>query len=186
VAGERAISKLNDEDNILHHLCKIWGISQPEIVPTAERFFTGYKKLEDTARKQQEKILALTIRGVIADPAYSQVLIESDQQNPTLYFSFLKEHADSLKKAGKGVVFVGENFVYGLLGNPGAVNLEAFGNVLKEKNPGAKVKSQDKVQGKKGKGKGNNVDGILEFSYVGAIGDEVKRFLGEQGFRNYE
>jgi Alanyl-tRNA synthetase len=98
VAGEKTITKLNEEDSILHHLCKIWGISLPEVIPTAERFFTGYKKYEDTVKKQKEKLLALTIRSIVCDPNYQLVLIDSDQPNPTIYFSFLKEHAEELKK----------------------------------------------------------------------------------------
>ena len=185
VAGDRTITRLNEEDNILHHLCKIWGISLPEIVPTAERFFQGYKKYEDTVRKQQEKILGLTIRSIVGDPNYSLVLLESDQPNPTIYFSFLKEHAESLKRSGKGVVFVGDNFLYGLLGRTD-VDIDGLLKVLKNFNPDAKIKTQDKIQIKKGKGKPIVIDGIIEFNYIGKLDQTTKEFFISQGFKNFE
>jgi alanyl-tRNA synthetase len=186
VAGEKALVKLNEEDGILHHLCKLWGISLPEIVPTAERFFQGYKKLEETARKQQEKILALTVKSILCDPGYTLALLNSDQANPTLYFSFLKEHAENLKNTGKGVVFIGNNFLYGLLGKKELLDVNALLNLLKKNNADAKIKAQEKLQVKKGKGKPVTVEGAMEFSYIGSYTQEVKEFLFAAGFKLFE
>ncbi|OMJ66344.1 hypothetical protein SteCoe_36834 [Stentor coeruleus] len=185
VAGDKAIKKLNDEDSILYNLTKLWGISQNEILSTAERFFQGYKKLEELTRKQQEKILALTVRSILDDTNSKLAIVNSDQITPTLYFSILKEHAQDMKKAGKGVVFVGEKFLYGLLGDKRVLDFDGFLEVLKRSNNQAKIKVQDKV-GKKDKGKSLDLDGVVEFSYIGDYGQDAKEYLISQGFKVYE
>jgi alanyl-tRNA synthetase len=59
VAGERVISRLNEEDRILNYLSSSWGIAQHDIVPTADRFFNGYKKYEIKCKSQEQRILDL-------------------------------------------------------------------------------------------------------------------------------
>ena len=41
----------------------------------------------------------------------------SKQDSPTLYFSFLPQFAHKFKEGGKGLIFVGQNFILGLIGN---------------------------------------------------------------------
>lgn len=43
--------------------------------------------------------------------------IKSDAPAPTFYFSFVPQYAAKLKEMGRGVVFIGENFVFGLIGH---------------------------------------------------------------------
>jgi len=45
--------------------------------------------------------------------------VKSEQESPTLYFSFLPQFAAKLKETGKGIIFLGDNFVLGLLGADG-------------------------------------------------------------------
>ena len=185
VAGDKTIARLNEEDSILHHLCKIWGISLPEVVPTAERFFQGYKKYEDTVRRQKEKLLGLTIRSIVCDQTYEKVMIQSDQPNPTLYFSFLKGHAESLKQAGKSVIFVGDNFLYGMLGRGDAIDLHELESALKAKDPKGKFQTKDKIKIKKGKTE-VTIDGIVEFNYIGNLGPEAKELIRAREFKEFE
>ncbi len=44
--------------------------------------------------------------------------VKSEQPDPTIYFSFLPQFAEQLQKLGKGLVFVGDSYVVGLLGKP--------------------------------------------------------------------
>jgi len=43
--------------------------------------------------------------------------VKSEQDSPTLYFSFLPQFAAKLKEQTKGIVFYSNNFILGLIGN---------------------------------------------------------------------
>ena len=45
-------------------------------------------------------------------------IVRSEYPDPTIYFSFLPQFAEEMQKKGKGVVFIGSDFVFGLLGDP--------------------------------------------------------------------
>jgi hypothetical protein len=60
-------------------------------------------------------VLNLQLRYVL-DSSHENVVIFSEETNATLYFSHLNQYAQELQMKGKGVVFIGENFVFGLLG----------------------------------------------------------------------
>lgn len=108
---------LNQEHEILEDLCKLWGIDSSQIVPSAKRFFKESKQLSAQTQKQNLQILKLQIKCALKDDAPLYVA-RSDQPDPTIYFSFLPQYAEQLQQKGKGIVFVGSNFVIGLLGNP--------------------------------------------------------------------
>ncbi len=44
VAGKSVIPLLNEETKVINELKSLWGTSQNEIVPTAKRIFTDYRK----------------------------------------------------------------------------------------------------------------------------------------------
>jgi len=117
VAGERALDCIANETDILNNLCKEWGVNQPEIAATAERFFDGYKRLSTKSSRQEVKILDLTMKVHLLSPEPKLLLVRSDQANPTLYISNMPQYAEQLKATGKGVVFVGKTFLYGLVGD---------------------------------------------------------------------
>lgn len=52
VCNERAISVMNEEQNILNALCKDYGIEQSHILQTAQRFFHESKSYGDRVKKQ--------------------------------------------------------------------------------------------------------------------------------------
>jgi len=58
--------------------------------------------------------------------------IKSDQADPTIYFSFLPQFAEEIQKKEKGIVFVGENFVLGLLGKPTLLEVSKIEALCKE------------------------------------------------------
>lgn len=62
-----------------------------------------------------QMVLNLQLRYVL-DSQYENVVIFSEEQNATIYFSHLNQYALELKNKGKSVVFIGENFVFALLG----------------------------------------------------------------------
>ena len=52
VANEKAIVKMNEEQDIMNSLCDTWGVDQSQILPTANRFFNEYKKLSNVTKNQ--------------------------------------------------------------------------------------------------------------------------------------
>ena len=117
VAYEKAIAKMNEEQGIMNALCETWGVDQTQVLPTATRFFTEYKKLSTVTKQQDQKILNLQLKFILNSNDVSFHMIKSDADSPTLYFSFLPQFAAKLKEQNKGVVFIGSNFVLGLWGN---------------------------------------------------------------------
>jgi len=52
--------------------------------------------------------------------------VKSEQDSPTLYFSFLPQFAAKLKELNRGIIFYSDSFVIGLVGN------NTSGEVVKE------------------------------------------------------
>jgi len=57
VAGERTISKLNKESDILTKLQETWNVPIEQIPSTGERFFKDFKKLTEENTKKEKKDL---------------------------------------------------------------------------------------------------------------------------------
>eukprot|EP00164_Ancoracysta_twista_P003216 GFYU01004295.1.p2 GENE.GFYU01004295.1~~GFYU01004295.1.p2 ORF type:complete len:891 (-),score=379.12 GFYU01004295.1:90-2453(-) len=139
VASERALQQVLKEKDILHELCSSWNVSQNEIVPTATRFFDGYKKYGDKVKKQSQEVLGLTIRCMLLEEP-SNLVIRSDMPDPTLLISIVPGCAEKLKASGKGVIFVGKTFLYGLLGNPKAFDTAPLADMITKAAAGGKAK----------------------------------------------
>jgi len=98
---------------------------------------------------------------------------KSDESSPTLYFSFLNAFAADLKAKGKGVVYFGDNFITGLLGEPKPELFEALKAFAGEK---AKAKSTNSVSFKNKevkKSKPVKTSDIMSFQ---VIGDKDQKF----------
>eukprot|EP00357_Protocruzia_adherens_P036422 CAMPEP_0115033840 /NCGR_PEP_ID=MMETSP0216-20121206/40213_1 /TAXON_ID=223996 /ORGANISM="Protocruzia adherens, Strain Boccale" /LENGTH=961 /DNA_ID=CAMNT_0002412447 /DNA_START=107 /DNA_END=2992 /DNA_ORIENTATION=+ len=184
VASEKAIDKLNQETGILHSLCQSWGVNQPDILPTASRFFDGYKKFGSKVKKQDQQILDLQMKLFKATADQKLAFVQSDQENPTLYFSFMSHHAADLQAGNKGIVYVGDNFVFGLLGSPELYDAKQLIPAIKaaaemEKDPVLKINNAVK--------KPKAVKNIAMFSATipkapKTFREKVCKFLAENGF----
>lgn len=98
VAGERILKFHNEETLILSDLTKMWSdISMDKLVPTAERIFKDYKKFKTEIADRTKHQVALEVRYVCDVEKYSKVAIVSEEENPTIYFSFLESHAHLVK-----------------------------------------------------------------------------------------
>eukprot|EP00742_Colponemidia_sp_Colp-10_P001200 GILJ01001293.1.p1 GENE.GILJ01001293.1~~GILJ01001293.1.p1 ORF type:complete len:960 (-),score=188.73 GILJ01001293.1:174-3053(-) len=188
VAGERALFKQNEEVKIITHLSDTWSIPPSELVTTAERFFDGYKKFGDKVQKQAQKILGLQMKSVLLDPSVSLVLFRSDELVPTLYISNVVGYAEQLKAARKGVVFVGNTFLYGFLGSPELFDVQSLNPLVTSgetgpKNKGLMVQTQVAGKGDKKK-KGAAIDNIVEFrAFSLPNANAVVDFLLSRGFQ---
>lgn len=171
VAQEKAIQVLNEEHEIMQKLCDQWGVDATQIVPTASRFFNDFKRLSSQAKKQDQQILNLQVKFALKDLDHPIHFVRSEQPDPTIYFSFLPQFAEELQKLGKGLVFVGDTFVVGLIGKPELLAVPAIEAVCKESST-KEVKSRTADQVKfdfKEKGKKPVVTkGVNQFSITGA------------------
>lgn len=173
VAYERAIEKMNEEQEIMNSLCETWGVDQSQILPTANRFFNEYKRLSNVTKKQDQQILNLTVKYVLSSNDASKVyFVRSEQDSPTLYFSFLPQFAQQLKDQEKGIVFAGDNFILGLIGSLAqkdmVTELEALCTEMSSKPVKSAIKNDVKFDFKIKGQKPVVTKDILQFSITGA------------------
>jgi len=82
--------------------------------------------LNTQTKKQDQQILSLQVKYLIKDNESKAFFVKSEQPDPTLYISFLPQFAEEFKTQGKGIAFVGSNFIVGLFGNPDSIKLDAL------------------------------------------------------------
>lgn len=115
VAGDRALEFMNEENTLLNSLCSLWGISKQDILPTATRFFQGYKKFSTIVAKQAAELVNLQIRAIVSDEkAPERILLISDESDPTLYISNVKPFAPQLAEKKKSILVIGKEFLWGI------------------------------------------------------------------------
>ena len=168
---------MNDEQQIMNNLCNTWGIDKSQILDTANRFFDEYKRLGKLTEKQDLKILNLQIKCVLSGAEGTTHYVQSEQENPKLYFSYLPQFADKIKAKGNGVVYFGPSFVFGLIGdNKSKALCDALEAVCKTMSSKAKcvtknsVKFDFKIKGQKPV----ETKDILQFSITGDNFDSAK------------
>ena len=173
VAGERAIEVMNHEQDILHDIEKIWSVDQGQLVSTAQRFLDDYKRLNNQTKRQEQKILNLQMNFCTSQGPNIASYVKSDESNPTLYFSFLPTFASQLQEKKQGIVFVGNQFVIGLLTNPESFGVaqsveEALRSSLKKEDEGSlKKQIKDKLSSKKpGEKKATNISNVSFFFFT--------------------
>lgn len=141
VAGETALKALSEEHAVLNSLLKSWRVEQKDLVPTANRFFEGYKHFGDKCAEQSRRILDLQTKVFLLEAEVKLAVVKSDEESPTLYISGMPAHAESLKSSNKGMVFVGSNFAYALLGNASQLDVKEVEAVIaKAAGPGSKAR----------------------------------------------
>jgi alanyl-tRNA synthetase len=203
VAGENALKVRNAETTILHKLTDEWGIPQTEILPTAERFFNGYTKFGSRVERQTHKIIELQVKCLLLTPNVKLGVVRTDEDNAKNFISLVPNYAKQLQEAGKGIVFVGQSFVYGLFGRADLYNVngelkklvETLGETEEEKMKAAADPKNAEAAAAAPKDKGpkkpqflvkdkcNNVANVAELR-VFALGqpDKVVEFLLKEGF----
>ncbi len=89
----------------------------------------------------------------------------SEQENPSLYCSFMSNYADELNKTKKGIVFYNEDFIYGLIGDPELLKEEDFTkflNTIKKENVNYKYTTQKTIS----IGKAKKVNNVYQFMII--------------------
>ena len=65
--------------------------------------------------------------------AQSNIILESKEDNPTLYFSNLGAFALDLQSKGKNLMLVGDTFIFGFCAKKGTLDKKALEDQFKEK-----------------------------------------------------
>ena len=175
------MEKLNYDTGILNDLCRIWSIDKGQLVKTGERFFKEYKKLTGELSEKVNMVLNLQMRYVL-DSEKISVGIVSDEQSASLYFSHLSKYAQEMKEKEKGVLFIGDNFLFGLFAKEEMFDVNGMKAAVK-KDKELQVKQLKNVQYvNPSNKKKTKVDGILQFSAIGQY-DRAKldAYLKEKG-----
>ena len=145
VAGVRGLQELDLQTDIINQLCQLWKIEQVKILPTAQRFFSDYKKVSQKAKTQEAQILRLQVQTVLTDPQMKCVVVRSDHPDPTLYFSHLNMFAGDIKQSEKCIAMLGDTFLIGISANPQLINLPKITQLLLKYNEKARVVTKNKV-----------------------------------------
>lgn len=112
--------------------------------------------------------------------------VKTDFDSPTLFFSYIPQYAQELQQKGKGVIFLGETFAWGLIGKSGQFDITALEQACKEMSK-KEVKTVKKNEVKfdfKEKGKKPVVTkDVLQFSITGENFNinRLAQLLKEQG-----
>ena len=114
---------------------------------------------------------------MLRDGTNKNFFAKSDKDSPTLYHSFLPQFAEEFKGQEKGIMFIGNNFVVGLFGDPTKIDLgiieeqcAAMSTKPVKKNVRDKVSFKFKEKGKKP----INAAGVCQFMITGA-GFDISR-----------
>ncbi len=89
----------NIEGAILNTLCEKWGVTQNDLLTTADRFFNGYKQFGTKLKKQSLQIVELQLKFFITSDGNTtskNLLILSDEPTPTLFISIVPQYAQVL------------------------------------------------------------------------------------------
>ena len=76
--------------------------------------------------------MQLQVKYAMKEDTCKVFFAKSDQPNPTLYISQLPKYAEQIKSQGKGVIYIGHNFVVALLASKDlGVNFEQLEEACK-------------------------------------------------------
>ena len=152
------MDEINNESNIINSLCDEWGVEKSQILQTANRFFTDYKKFGARIKKLDQAVLDYQMKFLLSSDTFQIGFNQSDQENPSIYCSFVNSYAEELVKNKKGIIFFNENFIFGLVGSPELLNEAEFKQFLEStKKQGVEMKYKSQNQVSVGKKKITNV-----------------------------
>ena len=190
VAQERAIDVMNKETGILDHLCESWSVDKTQLTNTGDHFFAEKKRLNALTQKQNNQILDLQIKYFLVSPN-KLFFVRSLLENGATYVSTLPAYAEQIKENGKGIIFMGNSFICGLLGSKDLLKMEEFEQIAGSlSTKPIKVSKKESVSYKfKEKGKKPvNVKEVLQFQMFGQDFDmdKLAEFLQTQGVSELE
>jgi alanyl-tRNA synthetase len=176
VAGERTIDKLNEETAIINEITKVWSIPTAQIVEDSHRKFKEFKKLHADVTDLQRKVFANQVRYVADVPSVTKAYLKSNEDAPTLYFSFMSNYAKDLVAGKKAVVFQGETFLYAFLGYDEPFDTKELTAACGE---GAVLRAQNSIGAKKDAIKGVQIISVTSKTAL----PNLQAFFEKHGFK---
>jgi len=168
VTGRNALDELQRRDEILNSLKQFWCVDEKSLVDTARRFFKEAKTFAAGFDKVKPELIQLRLENLLLDPCKQLVVFKSDDSNPSLPIREVPQFAARLKSAKKGVVFLGESWLYGLLGDPSLFDLQkleaAISRCVVDRSSQKKAVLNTTV-----KSDGGKIDGISEFRFLSLL-----------------
>ncbi|CAD8123023.1 unnamed protein product [Paramecium sonneborni] len=183
VAGVKTIEVLNSEGEMINQLVKLWSISKNQLVEEGSKIFQEKKHFESAYNQIKAELIKSQMKYVIDGPN-QRTVINSNEPNPTAYFSEIGKYIQQLKDSKKGLLFVAETFIYGAFGESN-FNVEELSKQIEEEGQQLKVNKQNKISVKDGK-KTTQVNDVLTFSILGKFNkNKALKYLKEQGFAQF-
>ena len=187
VAGDAAYKHMTKENKLVNDICEMWSVQPENVLSTADRFFTGYKKLTESNKKMLAQIIELQVKCITQGDVKLNI-INSDSNDPTNFISVLPTHVKDLKEHNKSIIVIGDGFIYGVV-NESDYNCEGLQNVLESsKKSGEKKKAMPfrmnkNMKAKSGKGKKPEViSGMIEVTGSYGNKQQVVDYLKTNGF----
>lgn len=172
---------MNHETKIVNSLCEEWGVEKTKILQTAHRFFTDYKRFSNRIRVLDQSLIDYQTKFVLSNPNLRVAFKYSDEENPSIYFSFVPPHVEELMKNKKGIIYYNEGFIYGLLGDPTVMNEPEFKKFIdstKKSDAEIKYTVKDTVVYEKKK-----FSKVMQFTVFNKFNRQtVEKFFVDKGF----
>lgn len=118
VAGEAALNQMGRDSTLIHRLCTNLDTQAEHVVDTATNFFKDAIRFRARNARLSTKVLQLQLGLIVADPQNKLFVSKTEESTPASFFSELPPFIERLKANGQGVIFVGNDFIYAMLGNP--------------------------------------------------------------------
>ncbi len=132
VAGERALHELGTQSTMLNRLCENLDTQVEHVVDSATNFFKMSQKLKVRSQNLSEKVLELQLALITKDANNKLFLSRTDEPTVSMFLSRVPNAVEKLKANGQGVIFLGDDFIYGLMGDEKLVDTAALLAKLKE------------------------------------------------------
>eukprot|EP00697_Spironema_sp_BW2_P015228 gnl/Spiro4/5989_TR3068_c0_g1_i1.p1 gnl/Spiro4/5989_TR3068_c0_g1~~gnl/Spiro4/5989_TR3068_c0_g1_i1.p1 ORF type:complete len:976 (+),score=410.67 gnl/Spiro4/5989_TR3068_c0_g1_i1:49-2976(+) len=118
VAGEKALEYTAHQRTMLHTMCHKYDADLGTVLNTVDRFYHETMIRKKEAPKQSERIVKLTMRCLLAEAPGAALVIRSYEDDMKFYLQNCPRCVPRLLEKHISVVFVGDTFVYGILGEP--------------------------------------------------------------------
>lgn len=155
---------------------------------TAAKFFAQSKALKTVTAAQTKQILNMQVSYCCDVPSVTKAIYVSAEESPTIYVQHFESRAADIKKSGKSVVYIGSNFVFGIMAEASSLDFKGLEEAVKvQPKEGEAPKKAAKVVVKNKAGKKKDVVECCSFKYISTIDQQkVLDFFKAQEFTHIE
>lgn len=126
--GMKALERVQHEERILRELTEHWKVGVEDVVQEATKVTNGWLEGQKELASLREKLQTLGLQQALASPK-DEVWVKSSlpdvRQLSSILATFLAAHHQQFEEAGKTLVVVSENGLFGVSANP-AIELKTI------------------------------------------------------------